>query len=40
MDKKDHDILRLIQSDAGLSMNDVAERTALSRTAVWRRVRE
>ena len=40
MDKKDHDILRLIQSDAGLSMNDVAERTALSRTAVWRRVRD
>lgn len=40
MDRKDRDILRLIQSDAGLSMNDVAERTALSKTAVWRRVRD
>ena len=40
MDKKDRDILRLIQEDAGLSMNDVAERTALSKTAVWRRVRD
>ena len=40
MDKKDRDILRLVQSDAGLSMNDVAERTALSKTAVWRRVRD
>ncbi len=40
MDKKDRDILRLIQLDAGLSMNDVAERTALSKTAVWRRVRD
>lgn len=40
MDKKDRDILRLIQADAGLSMNDVAERTALSKTAVWRRVRD
>ena len=40
MDKKDRDILRLIQADASLSMNDVAERTALSKTAVWRRVRD
>lgn len=40
MDKKDRDILRMIQSDAGLSMSDVAEQTALSKTAVWRRVRD
>ena len=26
--------------DAGLSMNELAERTALPRTAVWRRVRD
>lgn len=40
MDKRDRDILRLLQSDASLSMSDVAERTALSKTAVWRRVRD
>ncbi|MDX1516989.1 MAG: Lrp/AsnC family transcriptional regulator [Woeseiaceae bacterium] len=40
MDNKDREILRLIQGDAALSMNDVADRVALSKTAVWRRVRE
>lgn len=40
MDQKDRDILRLLQADARLSMNDLAERAALSKTAVWRRVRE
>lgn len=40
MDRKDRDILRLLQADAGLSMADLADRTALSKTAVWRRVRD
>lgn len=40
MDQKDRNILRLLQTDAGLSMAALAERTALSKTAVWRRVRD
>lgn len=40
MDSKDRIILRLLQADASLSMNELADRCALSRTAVWRRVRE
>jgi Lrp/AsnC family transcriptional regulator len=40
MDQKDREILRLLQGDASLSMNELAERCALSKTAVWRRVRE
>ncbi|MDH3748403.1 MAG: Lrp/AsnC family transcriptional regulator [Gammaproteobacteria bacterium] len=40
MDKKDLEILRIMQRNAGLSMNELAERCALSKTAVWRRVRE
>lgn len=40
MDTKDRQILRLLQGNAALSMNELAERCALSRTAVWRRVRE
>lgn len=40
MDKKDLEILRIMQKDADLSMNEVADRCALSKTAVWRRVRE
>jgi len=40
MDNKDLAILRLLQADAGLSMHELADRCALSRTAVWRRVRE
>ena len=39
MDQKDRKILRIIQGDAGLSMHDLAERCAMSKTAVWRRVR-
>ena len=39
MDQKDRKILRIIQDDAGLSMHDLAERCAMSKTAVWRRVR-
>ena len=39
MDQKDRDILRIIQGNAGLSMSELAERVALSKTAVWRRIR-
>jgi len=40
MDTKDREILRQLQRDAGLSMTELADRCALSKTAVWRRVRE
>ena len=40
MDNKDREILRILQRDAGLSMNDLADRCALSKTAIWRRVRD
>jgi Lrp/AsnC family transcriptional regulator len=40
MDTKDRKILRILQSDAALSMAELADRCALSKTAVWRRVRE
>ena len=40
MDSKDRQILHIIQSDATLSMAELADRCALSKTAVWRRVRE
>lgn len=40
MDSKDREILRILQRDASLSMTELAERCALSKTAVWRRVRE
>ena len=40
MDQKDTEILRILQRNAGLSMNELAERAALSKTAVWRRVRD
>lgn len=40
MDQKDRQILGILQRDAGLSMSELAERCALSKTAVWRRVRE
>lgn len=39
MDNTDRRILDILQSDAGLSMNELADRTSLSKTAVWRRVR-
>ena len=39
MDSKDRQILRILQSDAGLSMADLADRVALSKTA-GRRVRD
>lgn len=40
MDTKDREILRHLQRDAGISAAELAERVALSKTAVWRRVRE
>ena len=40
MDKKDRKILSILQQQADLSMNELADRCALSKTAVWRRVRE
>ena len=40
MDVKDKIILRLLQKDATLSMSELADRCALSKTAVWRRVRD
>ena len=39
MDQTDRKILRTIQADASLSMNELAERCSMSKTAVWRRVR-
>ncbi len=40
MDRNDRKILKILQQDAGLSMNELAERASLSKSAVWRRVRE
>ena len=40
MDRKDREILNILQKDSGLSMAEVAERVALSKSAVWRRVRD
>ena len=40
MDTKDREILNLLQRDAGLSASEVADRVALSKTAVWRRIRQ
>ena len=40
MDRKDLLILNILQSEADLSMQELAERTALSKSAVWRRVRD
>lgn len=40
MDKHDRHILELLQADCSLSVNDLAERVALSPTACWRRVQK
>ena len=40
MDQRDRQILRILQANATISMGDLAERCSLSKTAVWRRVRE
>jgi Lrp/AsnC family transcriptional regulator len=38
MDKKDRSILALLQTDAKLSMTEIAERVSLSSTACWKRI--
>ena len=38
MDKKDSNILSLLQEDATLSVNEIAERVSLSPTACWKRI--
>ena len=40
LDRKDLRILDLLQQDATLPINDIAEAVGLSRTPCWRRVRE
>ena len=39
MDQKDRKILQILQKDAAISMNELADRCSMSKTAVWRRVR-
>ncbi|MDX3904490.1 MAG: Lrp/AsnC family transcriptional regulator [Pigmentiphaga sp.] len=38
MDKKDRNILSIVQEDATLSGNEIAERVSLSPTACWKRI--
>ncbi|MEI8648431.1 Lrp/AsnC family transcriptional regulator [Paraglaciecola sp. Hal342] len=38
MDRLDKEILRLLQDDATLSVNDIAEHIGLSTTPCWRRI--
>jgi Lrp/AsnC family transcriptional regulator len=40
LDRKDRQILDLLQQDATLPVADIAERVGLSRTPCWRRIRE
>ena len=40
LDKKDRQILDLLQRDATVPVADIAERVGLSRTPCWRRIRE
>ncbi len=40
MDRIDRHILSLLQRDASLSVGELAERVALSKTACWRRVQK
>lgn len=40
IDQTDRRILAALQADAGLSVQELADRVSLSKTAVWRRVRE
>ena len=39
MDKTDRRLLDLLQRDAGLSLDQLSERAALSRNACWRRIK-
>lgn len=38
MDKKDSNILSILQEDATLSVNEIADRVSLSPTACWKRI--
>lgn len=40
MDIQDKKLLRLMQSDAGLSVADLADRTGMSKSACWRRIQK
>ena len=40
INNSDHKLLQALQDDVTLSQVDLAERSGLSRTSVWRRVRE
>ena len=40
MDNFDRNILELLQTDASLSVGEIAERVALSKTACWRRIQK
>lgn len=40
MDKKNNGILALLQEDATLSVNEIAERVSLSPTACWKRIQK
>ena len=40
LDNFDRHILDLMQSDASLSVGDIADRVALSKTACWRRIQK
>ena len=39
-DKKNNSILALLQEDATISVNDIAERVSLSPTACWKRIQK
>ena len=40
LDRFDRHILELMQADASLSVGDIADRVALSKTACWRRIQK
>ncbi|HAN28312.1 MAG TPA: transcriptional regulator [Halieaceae bacterium] len=40
LDNQDRQLLRLVQADAALSVGDLAERVALSKSACWRRLQK
>ena len=40
MDNFDRNILELVQADAALSVGQIADRVALSKTACWRRIQK
>ncbi|SHH06015.1 transcriptional regulator, AsnC family [Cognatiyoonia sediminum] len=39
IDEIDRNILKVLQNDASLSVDDISERVALSRNACWRRIK-